>query len=145
MIIISDAEFQYLLKLEKKLVDIDEIKIGPPPQKWTRKIESLDRTQSFLLDYRRGVLEVARYTWNGRYRQTVIMLRYDSRGMHTNPDGARISGPHFHLYKEGYGTKFAYPPQDYGIDPDADMTDICKQVLGFFSVVQVPNIQATMY
>lgn len=142
---ITDSEFQYLKNLNKLFHEPDEIIIGPAPQKWTRKIESEDKTESFLLDYYRGSFEISKYTWNSRYKQVVVLIRYDSQGTHTNPDGVEISGPHFHIYQEGYGDKFAYEPSLYGIDPNADKSEICKKFLEYFHIMHIPTIQTTMY
>lgn len=44
-----------------------------------------------------------------RARQTIVLARLDFGAPHRNPDGKEIGVPHLHLYREGYGDKFAYP------------------------------------
>ena len=42
----------------------------------------------------------------------MILARLDFASPHRNPDGTAVGVPHLHVYREGYGDKFAYevPP-----------------------------------
>lgn len=42
----------------------------------------------------------------------VILARLDFASPHRNPDGMSVGVPHLHVYREGYGDRFAYevPP-----------------------------------
>ena len=42
----------------------------------------------------------------------VVLARLDFASPHRNPDGTAVGVPHLHVYREGYGDKFAYevPP-----------------------------------
>lgn len=39
--------------------------------------------------------------------KNVHLARIDSTKQHINPDGGRITGPHLHWYREGYGLEWA--------------------------------------
>ena len=43
---------------------------------------------------------------------SVILARLDFASPHRNPDGTTVDVPHLHVYREGYGDRFAYevPP-----------------------------------
>ena len=43
---------------------------------------------------------------------SVILARLDFASPHRNPDGTSVGVPHLHVYREGYGDRFAYevPP-----------------------------------
>lgn len=43
---------------------------------------------------------------------SVILARLDFASPHRNPDGTTVGVPHLHVYREGYGDRFAYevPP-----------------------------------
>ena len=44
--------------------------------------------------------------------EPVVLARLDFASHHRNPDGTAVGVPHLHVYREGYGDKFAYevPP-----------------------------------
>lgn len=44
--------------------------------------------------------------------EAVVLARLDFASPHRNPDGTAVGVPHFHIYRDGYGDKFAYevPP-----------------------------------
>ncbi len=40
----------------------------------------------------------------------IVLARLDFAGPpHRNPDGEEVGSTHLHLYREGYGDKWAYP------------------------------------
>ncbi|MEP6645985.1 MAG: hypothetical protein ABJC12_02760 [Saprospiraceae bacterium] len=143
---ITQTECDHLLGLEKEFEDrISPIPLGPSPIRWTRIINSTQSHDTFLLDFNRGSIEVRRYTFNKRFRQTIILLRYDNEGRHTNPDGVHFSGPHVYLYREGYNDKFAYPPSTIGIGNNDDMDVVLKKILLYCNVVKSPGVESPMY
>ena len=143
---ITQAEYEYLMRQEKAFDVLDAIHLGPDPIEWTRQINSLETKEIFLLDFYRGSFELTKYTINHRYRQTVILLRYDSKGRHTNPDGVSFDGPHVHLFKEGYNDKFAFPVSEVGVNKDdKSMEQILAKVLQFCNVKRIPSIEVSMF
>ena len=44
--------------------------------------------------------------------EAVVLARLGFASPHRNPDGTAVGVPHLHIYREGYGDKFAYevPP-----------------------------------
>jgi len=77
---------------------------------------SMDRKEDFFLDLRRGRIDLAKATYQTRARQIVVIARLDVGGPpHRNPDDEEVPSPHLHLYREGYGDKWASapPPQHF--------------------------------
>lgn len=69
---------------------------------------SADRTEQFLLDLRRGRIDLAKITHQHRGRQVVVLVRLDLGGpSHRNPDDTEVGCPHLHVYREGYADKWA--------------------------------------
>ena len=64
------------------------------------------RGESFSLDISRKKV-VLKMKYQLRARQTIVLARLDFGAKHRNPDGEEIGVPHLHVYKEGYGDKFA--------------------------------------
>lgn len=121
---ITQKEFDHLISLEKEFKDNDQITLG---SSWQKEIIAVNSKDTFILDYaaRRSVnsIEVKRFTYNKRYRTAIILLRFDSCGRHTNPDGEILDGPHIHIYREGYADQFAFCVSKIGIDE----TDLSKE------------------
>jgi hypothetical protein len=143
---ITQLEYDYLISQDKEFDDLmNPIALGPPPIQWTRKINSLINTDTFLLDFYRGSIELIKYTYNKRYRQTIILLRYDNAGRHTNPDGQEFNGPHVHLYCEGYNDKFAFSVTQISINASDKLETVLRKILYFCNVKRIPIIEIPMY
>ncbi|MBS3087271.1 hypothetical protein J4226_01640 [Candidatus Pacearchaeota archaeon] len=68
----------------------------------------------FIIDFRQGTIEISLVTSNLRTTDCTILSRLDLGDKeHKNPDGVKVRGPHVHVYREGYGDKFAYPVSDF--------------------------------
>jgi hypothetical protein len=63
-----------------------------------------------MLDVTRAQIKLAKATYQNRARQVIILMRLDLDGpTHRNPDGVEIPCPHLHIYREGFGDKWASP------------------------------------
>jgi len=73
-------------------------------------LESANKRENFHLDVSRGRIVLEKGKYQTRTRQVVILIRLEFGGApHRNPDGEEILGPHLHMYREGYGDKWAMP------------------------------------
>ena len=102
---------------------------------------SYDRREHFLLDFSRGSIELRKVKLQTRARQTVVLLRVDLFGTpHLNPDGEEVPCPHVHVYREGFGHKWAYPlPADHFSDP-GNLWVTLDEFLAYCNVTQAPEI-----
>ncbi len=142
MISLTQQEFGNLINLKKKFETNEIIHLD---KSWARNILSLETRDAFILDYTiRGPIELKRYTYNKRYRKTIILLRYDSSGRHTNPDGFVFDGPHVHIYREDFDDKFAFPIEDIGAVSSSTREEVLELFLKYCHVVDYPNIQHTI-
>ncbi len=143
---ITQSEYDFLMSQEKVFDDpLSPIVLGPTPIQWTRQINSIESKELFLLDFYRGNIEITKYTINKRYRQTIVLLRYDNGGRHTNPDGEKFVGPHIHLYKEGYNDKFAYPVSVVDIKETDSMELVFTKIMYFCNIKRMPSIEISMF
>lgn len=70
-----------------------------------------------MLDVKRRKVTLAA-TYQTRARESIVLARLDFDAKHRNPDGTVVGVPHLHLYREGYGDKFAYEvPENMLKDP----------------------------
>jgi hypothetical protein len=72
---------------------------------------SFDSREHFFLDLYCGrLLNRAKVTYQNRVRQVIILARIDIGGpAPSNPDGEEVPCPRLHLYREGFGDRWAYP------------------------------------
>jgi len=142
---ISQLEFEFLMGQNKKFKTDEEIEVGPAPLKWTRELNSLESQDAFLVDYSRGKIQLLKFTLNKRFRQTICLLRLDTIGRHTNPDGTLFDGPHIHIYRDGYDDKFAFPIETVGIKDPTNICNTIKEFLEFCNIRNIPPIQNSTY
>ena len=107
---------------------------------------SADRRENFLLDVRRGRIDLAKGTYQNRGRQVVVLVRLDFGGApHRNPDGEEIDSPHLHLYREGFGDKWAIPVPG---DVFGDVTDQWRTLQDFMqycNIAEIPLIRRGLF
>ena len=107
------------------------------PQSLVVPLVSEDKREHFQLDIRSGRIDLSKVTYQTRGRQVVVLIRLDVGGPpHRNPDGNEMPCPHLHLYREGYGDKWAVPVP---IDKFTDLNDHWKTLHEFmdFCAVEV--------
>lgn len=140
---LSQSNANELIQVSKKIVDRSPINFpisGGSIQVKARSTD--DEREEFLFDVnRRGRINLKKCTYQERYAVIEILLRLDINGpAHTNPDGNEISCPHIHIYKEGYGDKWAYALPESFTDPD-NIVKTFKEFLEYTHVVEIPEIQ----
>jgi hypothetical protein len=59
---------------------------------------SPDKRENFLLDIRKGRINLSKGSYQNRSRQVIVLVRIDFGGsVHRNPDGTEVLCPHLHL------------------------------------------------
>ena len=104
----SDADA--LLALPKARTDEREYAYPYTGGKTTIPLISQDGREQFILDLYRGGINLSKNTLQNRARRVVVLARLDIGGApHRNPDDKEVPAPHLHIYREGYGDKWAIP------------------------------------
>jgi len=107
---------------------------------------SADRREQFVLDLRRGRIDLAKGTYQNRARQVVVLVRLDFGGApHRNPDGEEIGSAHLHLYREGYGDKWAMPVPGARFAKPNDPWQTLEDFMKFCSIVEPPLIRRGLF
>lgn len=103
---------------------------------------STDKKENFLLDIKRGRIDLQKATYQNRARQTVILVRLDLSGApHRNPDGEEVACPHLHVYRERYGDKWAGPvPGDIFVNT-GDLWQALVDFMRYCNITEPPDIQ----
>ena len=152
---LTQDEANRLLKLEKAFTsgEVIEFQMSSAFQQ-THDLHSRDRREQFLLDVERGGRTRARLKFQTRARRTIVLARIDIGGKaHRNLDhyphrpGERFTGVHIHLYREGFGDRVAYLPEDLsefrvpGIPHDLDWLGA---FFDYCPIIDRPDIQTVM-
>lgn len=108
-------------------------------------LRSEDGREEFSLDIYNGKIELTKYTYNTRARKTVILARLDLGGSpHRNPDGEEIPCPHLHLYREGFGDKWAIKmPPLFGLTTNAWQS--LQEFMTYCNITNRPDIQRGLF
>ena len=107
---LTQAEADVLLKMEKLRTDLTNYTYPGVGGKISVPLISKNGQEQFILDIRRAraSLKKTKGTYQNRGRRIFILARLDFFGApHRNPDGEEIGTPHLHLYREGFGDKWA--------------------------------------
>jgi len=106
---------------------------------------SQDKREEFSLDIRRGSIEIKKNTVLTRARSVIVLARVDLGGPpHRNPDGGEIKCPHIHLYREGYGDRWAKALPDCFSNPN-DVWKTIDEFMNFCNIVTKPSISGDLF
>ena len=105
---ISQAEADALIAMEKHRADAKESFFPEEGGRLAIALTSTDNRENFMLDITCARIKLTKATYRNRARQAIILMRLDLDGPpHRNPDDQEIPCPHLHVYREGYGDKWA--------------------------------------
>lgn len=107
---------------------------------------SLDERDAFMLDIARGRIDLRKGTDQLRTQQVIILVRLDYNGApHRNPDDAEIASPHLHLYRQGWGDKWAIPLPDGKFTNLSDHWITLQEFLRYCAVIQPPQFDRGLF
>jgi len=94
---------------------------------------------------RKGTIKLTKCTYIERYAVIENLVRLDLDGApHTNPDGQTIPCPHIHIYREGFGDKWAFPLPPIFTNTN-DLVRTFQDFLAYTNVVEYPLIQYSLH
>ena len=101
-----------------------------------------DGREQFILDIRRGRVNLAKGSYQNRGRRVVVLVRLCfGGGPHENPDGKLIPSPHIHEYWEGYGDKWAYPLPIIAFKNVSNQRITFQDFLRYCNITKPPHIK----
>lgn len=102
-------------------------------------LASRDQRESFSLDINRKRIALTT-TYQTRGRRVVVLARLDFAAPHRNPDGTEVGVPHLHLFREGYGDKWAVEVPPGMLSRPDDAWQSLHDFMAYCKVVETPNI-----
>ena len=138
---ITQKEADELLKEEKYRTD--DTKYTSPEKGGVLHIPLTTKNHgaNFTLDVRRGNIELKKNTFQTRVRKEIVLARLDLGGPpHCNPDEEEVPCPHLHLYREGFGDRWAYPLSGHFTNP-ADIWLTLEEFMDYCNIIEKPDIR----
>lgn len=144
-LLLTQQEADALLALDKHYLGGEHFSFPSLGGSLRIPLYSTDHREEFSLDITRGSIELRKNTFQARTRKAVILARIDIGGPpHRNPDGEEIGCPHLHVYREGYGDKWATPlPATFSKHEDAWTT--LYEFMDFCHVATRPTILQELF
>ncbi|MDD3926511.1 MAG: hypothetical protein PHT33_07620 [bacterium] len=145
-ITITQAEADALIGLEKHRIDEQKYDFPFMGGALALSLQSVDRREQFLLDISRGRINLLRGKYQNRARQVVTLVRLDFGGPpHRNPDDKEIPCPHLHVYREGFGDKWAVPIPSKHFSRINDLYGTLEDFMMFCNITKMPYIQRGLF
>ena len=139
---LTQAEADALIAMEKHRVTDDRTDFPMGGESVVLPLQSADRREQFLLDLSRGRINLKKVKMQTRGRQIIVLVRLDLGGApHRNPDGEEIPVPHLHVYREGYGDKWAMPVPTDQFRAVADVWMTFEDFMRFCNITRPPNVK----
>ena len=138
---LPQADADQLLTMDKVAGSSDTYGFPASGERLSLLLTSVDQRETFAVYVNRSSIALSKCTFNGRARSSIVLARLDLGGApHRNPDGVEIPCPHLHLYREGFGDKWAYPVPAGAFTDLQSLRITCDEFLAYFNVIQPPTI-----
>jgi hypothetical protein len=143
---LTQAEADALIAMEKHRVNEEHNDFPMGGQSLVLPLQSPDKREQFLLDLSRGRIDLLKVKMQNRGRQVVVLVRLDLGGApHRNPDGEEVSVPHLHVYREGFGDKWAVPVPVGSFTATNDAWQTFEEFTRFCNITQPPHIDRGLF
>lgn len=143
---LTQAEADALIAMEKHRVTEAPSDFPMGGQSLVLALQSADKREQFMLDLRRARIDLRKVKMQNRGRQVVVLVRLDLGGApHRNPDDVEVPAPHLHIYREGFGDKWAVAvPAELFRNID-DVWATLEDFLRFCNISQPPHIERGLF
>lgn len=143
---IDQATADSLLAMTKRRSDNDIRKYPSLGGKLIVPLVSCDQSEEFMFDINESTLSLAKVTYQTRARTSVILARLDIAGApHRNPDDTEVGVPHLHLYREGFGDKWAVEVPMHHFRDLTDKRQTVQDFLDFCNVIDHPDLRLDLF
>ncbi len=136
---LSQQDADMLLEETKRRVE--KMLAMPDPGEKNKEfhVTGLDSGERFTISLYQGAKNPRKHSLGARIAKSGIpLLRLCVNGSrHTNPDGSKVGGTHWHIYKEGYDDWYAFTADLQS----GKFIDDTITLLDKFHVIEKPDIQ----
>lgn len=143
---LTQDEADKLMAMEKCPVDQKDWSFPNPGESVAIPLTSRDKRENFMLDVTRAQIKLTKATYQNRARAAIILMRLDLDGPpHRNPDGEEIPCPHLHIYREGYGDKWASTAPVAIYKNTQDLFSTFEAFMQHCNITDPPKIQEGLF
>lgn len=143
---LTQAEADALIAMEKHRATEDRSDFPMGGQSLVLPLQSADKREQFMFDLSRGRIDLRKVKMQNRGRQVVVLVRLDLGGApHRNPDDVEVPAPHLHIYREGFGDKWAVAVPPDRFRDIGDVWATLEDFLRFCNVTQPPHIERGLF
>lgn len=143
---LTQAEADALIAMDKLRVNDDRWNYPGLGGSISIPLSSIDKRENFILDISRGKIDLLKGPYQNRSRQVVVLVRLDFGGQpHRNPDDREIASPHLHLYREGYGDKWAIPIPANKFPNISDLWQTLEDFMRYCNIIEPPIIEKGLF
>ncbi len=143
---LTQTDADVLLAMEKHRVDEQRWRLPDTGGGIVVPLVSADGDEPFHLDISRGRINLAKGKIQNRARTTMVLARIDFGGApHRNPDDEEIACPHVHLYREGFGDRWAFPISPEVFTQPTDHWQTLVDFMRFCNISRPPEFDRGLF
>ena len=143
---LTQSEADALIAMEKHRVSDESCLFPMRGESLAINLQSPDKREQFILDISQGRINLMRCKYQTRARQVIVLVRLDFGGPpHRNPDDTEVECPHLHVYREGYGHKWAMPVPNEAFPNMDDPWKTLDDFMRFCNITKPPVIERGLF
>jgi hypothetical protein len=145
-VLLTQAEADALLSMEKHRTNDDRVRLPDTGGSVVVPLVSADGVELFHLDISRSRINLAKGKYQNRARVIAILARIDIGGApHRNPDDIEVPCPHIHLYREGFGDRWAFPVAAEEFANSSDHWQTLMDFVCYCNVTRPPEFERGLF
>jgi hypothetical protein len=143
---ITQAEADALFAMEKRRTSSQRLPLPQLGAKLSVDLVSPDERERFNLDLTSSYVSLSKFTMQTRARAIVVLARLDIDGApHRNPDDAELPATHLHLFREGYGDKWAYPIPNHAFRDLSNRWVTLEDFMKYCNITEPPEFESGLF
>ena len=143
---LTQVEGDALLEMPKVFAGTDALELPIMGGALDMSFISQNGREEFVVNYTRHNINLSKRNHHFRGRRVVGLARLDLDGpTHRNPDGKEIGARHLHLFREGYGLKWAFEIPSTGFSNLDDAYQTLEDFMKFCNIVTLPTIRRSLF
>lgn len=136
---LTQEEAELLLEMIKCSLATE---INFPSKGETEEFDVIGKTKTdiFVINIFRGKINRLKYDLGARIKKngiSLMELHINPSNVHTNPNGEKLLGSHWHVYTEEHGRRLAFAAEDI---EDENFVENTIDFLRKFSIIEQPEI-----
>ena len=145
---LTQGEADSLFAMEKVSAEATEWDMPDLGGSVSVPLVSSDKKEHFLLDISKGRIDLKRQKYQNRAREVIVLARLDFGAPHRNPPelgGNEVGVPHLHIYKEGFGSRYAIEIPNNIFSNLNDSWQVLTDFMKYCNITKAPNFKRGLF